>query len=145
MDISNLVTQNLAEEGKWFRVELYGQEQDFWAKIKGADSDAVQQFKREQFKKLNKLKRNKNNEFEEDALDEFLDNNLEDVVVRLCGLASDVKGSPDETEPLVMKGIQLKSDTRSYKIICEKIPEFKEWVLKKSNERLDFLPPMKKN
>jgi hypothetical protein len=52
MDISGLVTQDKAESGEWFRVNIYNKDQDFELNIRGNDSDAVQKFNREQIKKM---------------------------------------------------------------------------------------------
>lgn len=138
MDIKNLVTQDNANEGVWFQVVLYGKKQNFDVRIIGADSDVVQQYNREQARKLKSTLKNGKSSIEdidEDAFEELLDSSDESVVIRINGLRTHNK--PEE--PLTIGNVTLENDKKSYALILEKIPALKEFVLKKSNERLNFL------
>lgn len=143
MDIGNLITQDNANEGVWFQVVLYGHKQPFDAKIIGADSDIVQMHQRELIRKLKGSVKGTGktiDDIDEETLEEFIDNADENVIIRLAGLRTHGKD-----EPLTIDGRELKNDHDSYAYIIEKIPDFKEFVLKKSNERLNFLSTGKKN
>ena len=144
MDIENLVTQDNANEGVWFQAVLYGKKQNFDVKIIGSDSDVVQTALREQLRKMKlSLKTGSANveELDDDAFEELLDSTDENVIIRMNGLRTHNK--PEE--PLTLSGISLGNDKKSYALIVEKIPALKEFILKKSNERLNFLSEGKKN
>lgn len=138
MDLEKLATQDNANEGVWVQAIIYGKKQPFDIKILGADSDAVTLFNRERLKKL-KINSKNGIDVDEDAIDEILDNNDENVVVRIAGLRSRDK------EPLMLNGVELQSDARSYRLLVEKIPAVKDFVMKISNERTNFLSDRKKN
>lgn len=138
MNIENLVTQDNANEGVWFQAVLYGRKQNFDVKIIGADSDTVQQYQREQARKMKTtLKSGKSSigELDDETFDELLDSTDDDIVIRINGLRTHNK----HEEPLTMGDVTLGNDKKSYSFILEKIPALKEFILKKSNERLNFL------
>lgn len=143
MNIGNLVTQDNANEGVWFQAVLYGRKQPFDIKIIGADSDTVQQYQREQIRKVKTtMKGGKDiNDIDDDTFEELLDSSDENVVNRINGLRT--HGKVDE--PLTLGEVTLGNDKESYTLLIEKIPAIKEFVLKKSNERLNFLSVGKKN
>lgn len=138
MNIENLVTQDNANEGVWFQAVLYGRKQNFDVKIIGADSDTVQQYQREQARKMKTtLKSGKSSieELDDETFDELLDSTDDNIVIRMNGLRTHNK----HEEPLTIGDVTLGNDKKSYSLILEKIPALKEFVLKKSNERLNFL------
>lgn len=144
MNIENLVTQDNANEGVWFQAIVYGKKQNLDIKIIGADSDVVQQYQREQARKLKSTLKNGKSSIEdidEDTFEELLDSSDENIVIRINGLRTHNK--PEE--PLTIGNVTLGNDRKSYEFILEKIPALKEFVLKKSNERLNFLSVGKKN
>lgn len=141
MDISNLATQELSEDGKWFRVELYGEKQNLWVKLIGGDSDKVQKFQRKQFKKLN-ANAGKDKKIDDDTLDELLDD-VENAVLRIQSMAYG-EDKPDLKEPLELCGQVVSNDDASYRFVLEKIPALKKWIVDKSNERMNFLSDRKK-
>lgn len=144
MDISNLVTQDNANEGVWFQLVLYGKKQNIDINIIGADSDIVQMFQREQIRRMKSvLKKGKSNieDIDDDTFDEMLDSSDDNVIIRINGLRVHNK----HEEPLALGGITLGNDRKSYELFIEKIPEAKEFILRKSNERLNFLSQGKKN
>jgi hypothetical protein len=151
LDISDLVTQDNAEEGIWARVEIHKKQQDFELKILGGDSDAVQKFNRAQMKKI-RLNADKQ-ELSDEAADNILGLNDEAVLVRMAGIRSlhfDKKNKEIlEYGTVVIKsnGVEkeLEDDKESYRFLIEKIPAIKEFVLKISGERTNFLPQGKKN
>lgn len=144
MDITNLVTQDNANDGVWFQVVLYGKKQNLDIRILGADSDVVQQYQREQVRKMKSTFKNGKQSIEDiddETFDELLDSTDENIIVRINGVRTHNKTE----EPLSICGKTLSNDKNSYAFLIEKIPALKEFVLKKSNERLNFLSAGKKN
>lgn len=144
MDIENLITQDNANEGIWFQAVLYGKKQNFDIKIIGADSDIVQQHQREQLRKVkSSMKNGKQNieDIDDDTFEELLDSSDDNVVIRINGLRTHNKVD----EPLTLGSTILENNSKSYSLLIEKIPALKEFILKKSNERLNFLSNGKKN
>lgn len=144
MDLSNLVTQNNAEEGKWFRVVLYGERQNFWLNLIGADSDRVQKHNREQFKKLKNAQNNKNN-ITDAVLDEMLDSGIDSIVLKINGICGGVLDEEtgdykmDKKEPVTILDRTLGNDETSYRFLLEKIPALKQFINEITNERSNFL------
>lgn len=138
MDLDTLITQENSDEGIWTQAIVYGKKQDFDIKILGADSDKVQIFNRDRLKKI-KLNTKQGVDLDDDVIDEILDNGNDDVVVRMAGLKSRDKN------PLTLQGKELTSDISSYRLLIEKVPALKEFILKFSNERLNFLSKKKRD
>lgn len=149
MEIGNLVTKETSDEGKWFGVVLYGKKQPFALKIYGSDSDIIQQFQKEQFKKLQENRKDLE-EMSDEVIDSVLASNIDSVVVRLGGIKT-IKwnkfgeGFEFVDEPVTLDGHTLKDDESSFRLLVEKIPAVKDFVNKKSNERTNFLAEGKKN
>jgi len=150
MEINNLVTQDLANEGVWTPVTLYGKPADFDLLILGDDSDAVQQHGRKATKKLKSSSTGKNNDTELD--DETIDELLEELVlVHIAGIRGwnvERKGSKEiskKPEPVTLNGAELKNDRDSYKLLISKIPALKEFVLKVARDRTNFLSVPSRN
>lgn len=143
MNIGNLVTQDNANEGVWFQAVLYGRKQPFDIKVIGADSDTVQQYQKEQLRRVKaSMKGGKAiDDIDDDEFEELLDSSDENIINRINGLRT--HGKPEE--PLTLGDVTLGNDRESYALLIEKIPAIKEFVLKKSNERLNFLSVGKKN
>lgn len=143
MNIGNLVTQDNANEGVWFQAVLYGRKQPFDIKVIGADSDTVQQYQKEQLRRVKaSMKGGKAiDDIDDDEFEELLDSSDENIINRINGLRT--HGKPEE--PLTLGDVTLGNDRESYALLIEKIPALKEFVLKKSNERLNFLSVGKKN
>lgn len=144
MDIENLVTKDNADEGVWFQAVLYGRKQNFDVKIIGADSDVIQQYQREQARKMKStLKSGKSSieDIDDETFEELLDSTDDNIIIRMNGLRTHNK----HEEPLTIGKEVLGNDKKSYALILDKIPALKEFVLKKSNERLNFLSEGKKN
>jgi hypothetical protein len=141
MNISGLATQDKAESGEWFRVRIYNKDQDFELKILGSDSDAVQKYNREQIKRARK--NTGKPEFDDEAIDAVLGLSDESVLVRMAGIRGlqfdkkhkEILGY----EPVILEDKELKNDKESYRFLIEKIPAVKEFVLKISGERTNFL------
>jgi hypothetical protein len=141
MDITSLVTRENAEAGVWTRVELYGRKQDFEINIRGGDSDAVQKHARAQMKKL-RLNAGKS-ELDDEAIDNALELNDEGVLVRIAGIRGlqfdkkhkEILGY----EPVILEDRELKNDEASYRFLIERIPAIKDFVLKISGDRTNFL------
>lgn len=143
MNIGNLVTQDNANEGVWFQAVLYGRKQPFDIKVIGADSDTVQQYQKEQLRRVKaSMKGGKAiDDIDDDEFEELLDSSDDNIINRINGLRT--HGKPEE--PLTLGDVTLGNDRESYALLIEKIPAIKEFVLKKSNERLNFLSVGKKN
>jgi hypothetical protein len=141
MDISGLVTQDKAESGEWFRVNIYKKDQDFELNIRGNDSDAVQKFSREQVKKM---RRNAGKtDIDDESIDAMLEQSAEGIMVRIAGIRGlqfDKKHKEiTGYEPVVLEGTELKNDKESYRILLDKIPAIKDFVLKIAGDRTNFL------
>jgi hypothetical protein len=148
MEIDNLVTQDLSNEGVWTPVVLYGKPADFDLLILGDDSDIVQQYNRKSLKKLKKaIKSAKDgrDEFDDETIDEITDTNDEAVVIRIAGIRGwkvERKGSKEinrEPEAVTLGGTELKNDAASYKLLITKVPALKEFVQKVARDRTNFL------
>jgi len=150
MNLDGLVTQDKAESGEWFPVELYGKPADFDLLILGDDSDTVTRFNREAMKKLKgavaKEKNGKGEEFDDETIDAMFDSNEESVLVRIAGIRGwkrerDKKGKvvSETPEPVTLNGKELKNDKESFKLLITKIPAIKEFVLGKARDRANFL------
>jgi hypothetical protein len=147
MDISGLITQDKAESGDWFRVNIYNKDQDFELNIRGNDSDVVQKFNREQVKKMRHSVGK--TELDDEALDAMLEQGDEGVLVRIAGIRGlqfDEKHKKiTGHEPVTLDGTELKDDRKSYQLLIEKIPAVKDFVLKISGDRANFLGNRKKD
>jgi hypothetical protein len=146
MEIGNFVTQDLAEEGQWFSLVLYNKKTDIDICILGDDSDQVQRQTRKALKKLrSKIKPEGEVEFDDETIDGLADANDESVLVRIAGIRGwkvERKGNKEisrEPEPVTLNGVELKNDRQSYELLIKKIPAIKDFVLKTSRERTNFL------
>jgi hypothetical protein len=149
MEINQLVTQDNADSGVWTQVTLYDKPADFDLLILGDDSDAVQQHGRKSLKKLKstigRSAQSKETEFDDETIDELADSGDEAVLVRIAGIRGwkvERKGGKEisrEQEPVTLNGIELKNDQASFKLLISKIPAVKEFVLKVSRDRTNFL------
>jgi hypothetical protein len=141
MNISELATQDKAESGEWFRVRIYNKDQDFELKILGSDSDAVQKYNRVQMKKV-RLNSGKS-DIDDETIDAVLELNNEGVLVRMAGIRGLQFDNKHKEivgyEPVILEDRELKDDKESYRFLIEKIPAVKEFVLKISGERTNFL------
>jgi hypothetical protein len=150
VELDRLVTQDKAEAGEWFSVELYGKPQDFDLLIFGDDSDTVMRFNREAMKKLKtvtvKEKNGKNEEFSDETIDAMFASNDEAALVRIAGIRGwkreyGKKGNviSETLEPVTLNGKEINGDKESLKLLISKIPALKEFVLSKARDRTNFL------
>jgi hypothetical protein len=149
MELDNLVTQDLADNGVWSPVMLYGKPADFDLLILGEDSDIVQQYSRKSLKKIKsfmgRTARSDKIELDDEAIDELADSSGEAVLIRIAGIRGwDVerKGSKEisrKPEKVTLGGVELKNDRASYALLIKKIPAVKEFVLQVSGDRANFL------
>lgn len=138
MDISGLVTQDNSEKGVWTQVEIYGKKQDFDVCVLGADSDAVVLYKRRKEIEAQRIVgslfgKKDDDETRIETADDIRGQSVEDAVVRLAGVRS------RDGDPLMLQGVELKSDSASYRLLCEKIPDIIQFVVGFSNRRANFL------
>lgn len=138
MDISGLVTQDNSEKGVWTQVEIYGKKQDFDVCVLGADSDAVVLYKRRKEIEAQRIVgslfgKKDDDETRIETADDIRGQSVEDAVVRLAGVRS------RDDSPLMLQGVELKSDNASYRLLCEKIPDMIQFIVGFSNRRSNFL------
>jgi len=157
MNLDNLVTQDKAEAGEWFPVELYREPCDFDLLILGDDSDTVTRFNREAMKKLKgavtKDRKGNVSEFDDETIDAMFDSNEEAVLVRIAAIRGwkterDKKGKVISREPVqeivlsdkaTGKDRVITDDKESLRFLITKIPALKEFVLGKARDRTNFL------
>lgn len=157
MDISNFSSKKTADLGKWFKVVLYDDvDCGFWLNILGDDSDTVQAHGKEQFKKLS-AKANGAKKVDDDTIDEILNSDIENVIVRLNGIAGNktteikegrkvkIIDEPDVNDKVILFDRELNNDVASYSYLIEQIPAIKKFVLDKAKERTNFLFQKKEN
>ena len=136
IDISSLITQDNSDEGVWTQVEIYGNKQPFEVKILGADNDEVMLHQKKVEKEASKalgevFRQSGSNEIE--TAEDIRNKKIENAVVRMNGVRS-IDGSP-----LILQGVELKSDRDSYILLCRKIPAVIDFIVAKSNDRLLFM------
>lgn len=140
MDLTKLVTQDNADSGVWFQLEVYGDKQDVDLLIYGNDSDIVKKFERKRIKDIMKNKRGNRN-LDDEAIEETLNTEVEAALVRL----GDIRTHSKNDEPVTIGDKVITSNKDDLRYLIEKIPEIKEFVTAKSNERTNFLSATKKN
>jgi hypothetical protein len=138
MELDALVTQDNSQTGIWREVQVYGKRWGFELCILGADADAVQKFNRNQMKEIRRATGNQ--ELDDETVDRILDSNLENVLIRMVGIRSK---EPDDG--VILLGKPIENNDASYRFLLTKIPAIKDFVLKVSGERTNFLPVRKKN
>jgi hypothetical protein len=82
-------------------------------------------------------------DIDDETIDTVLELNNEGVLIRIAGIRGlqfdkkhkEIIGH----EPVILEGRELKDDKESYRFLIEKIPAIKEFVLKISGERTNFL------
>jgi hypothetical protein len=141
MDLSSLSTQDNAEAGVWKELSLpYAKKTGVEIKILGADSDAVQKYNREQLKKI-RLTARDGDKIDDEALDAIVDSSDEGVLVRIGGIRSKAPDDP----VIILFDRTLGNNKESYQFLIEKIPAAKDFILKISGDRTNFLSVQKKN
>lgn len=139
IDLASFATQEKADEGVWFPVRLYGKQVPLAILVYGDDSDVVAQYNREKIRKM-KVGKNGAAELDSETIDELLDSADDNVVIRIGGISAyDLKKKENTDEPVVLFGKTLGNDKKSYRLLIEKIPAIKQFVLEKSGERTNFL------
>ena len=145
-DLSAFATKDNADEGVVIPVKIDGTKFPIALKIFGSDSDVVKDYERKQLRKI-KLGKNGKTDIDEEVFEELLDSQDDGVLIRIGGLWSYdwKKESVDESDPVRLGETVLGCDKKSYKLLIEKLPAIKEWVMEKSNDRANFLSVGKKN
>lgn len=138
-DLSAFATKDRADEGVIIPVKIKGTKIPLAIKVYGSDSDAVIEHDKDKIRKLGLGKKGKN-EVDEDAVEELLEHQDDDYIVRIGGLYSyDWKKKKTVDEPVVLFGKELKNDEESYRFLIEKMPSVKEWIKEQSDDRDNFL------
>lgn len=144
-DLSCFNTKDNADEGVIIPVKIDGQKLPLALKIYGSDSDVVRDYEKQKIRKLGLGKKGKK-DLDEDDIEELLENQDEAVLVRIGGIYDyDWKKKSVTNEDTIIDGKVLKNDKESYALLIDKIPALKDWVMKESNERGNFLSEGKKN
>ena len=145
-DLSGYATKDNADEGVVIPVKIDGTKFPIALKIFGSDSDVVKDYERKQLRKI-KLGKNGKTDIDEEVFEELLDSQDEGVIIRIGGLWSYdwKKGEVDESDPVKLGETVLGCDKKSYRLLIEKLPAIKDWVMEKSNDRANFLSAGKKN
>lgn len=144
-DLSCFNTKDKADEGVILPVKIDGVKMPLALKIYGSDSDVVKEYEMKKIRKLGIGKKGKT-ELDEDDISELLDDRDNGVIVRIGGIYDyDWKEQKTTDEDTIIDGKVLKNDKESYAYLIEKIPALKDWVMKESNERGNFLSEGKKN
>jgi len=145
-DLSGFATKDNADEGVVLPVKIDGTKFPIALKIYGSDSDVVKDYERKQLRKI-KLGKNGKTDIDEEVFEELLDSQDEAVILRIGGMWSYdwKKEAVDESDPVSFGETVLGCDKKSYRLLIEKIPAIKDWIMEKSNDRANFLSTGKKN
>ena len=149
-DLSELCTGTSENEGVWIPVVLYGKRYNMKALVYGESSDAVQkkvrENLREKMKSLNVSGRGGNLSFDEEGLDDIVnDDGIDNCLLRLGGLVK-LDGSPlkyngaDVPESKSEKGAE-----EIYRGILRGMPELADFIMRTAKERANFLPGRKES
>ena len=148
-DLSELCTGTAENEGVWIPVELYGREVNLKALIYGEISDSVQKYQkdklRKQMKRLNVKQKKGRLDFDDEGLEEVVnDDGIETALVRLGGL-SKLDGSPLKFNGKDVPVTKDKESEEIYAGILRGMPELSDFIMREAKERENFLPQKKKN
>ena len=146
-DLSAFATKDNADEGVVIPVKIDGTKLPIALKIFGSDSDVVKDYERAKLRKI-KIGKDGKTTIDEDVFEELLDSQDEAVLVRIGGIWSYdwKKECVDESDPVRLgEKVILGCDKKSYKLLIEKLPAIKDWVMEKSSDRTNFLSAGKKN
>ncbi|SEP79970.1 hypothetical protein SAMN04487977_101462 [Treponema bryantii] len=143
-DLSAFATKDNADEGVVIPVKLEGRKLPIAVKVYGGDSDVVQEYENAKLRKFGFGKKDKDG-LDDDDVTELL-TSIEGALIRIGGVWTYDWDKKDVTdEPIVLNGKTIGCDKKSYTYLLEKIPALKEWVIKTSNERSNFLSEGKEN
>ena len=145
-DLSAFATKDNADEGVVIPVKIDGQKIPLALKIYGSDSDVVKDYERSILRKI-KMGKDGKTDIDEEDYEELLDSQDDGVLIRIGGLWSYDwnKKAVDESDPVILDGKTLGCDKKSYKLLIEKLPALKDWVMEKSKDRANFLSAGKKD
>ena len=144
-DLSGFATKDKADEGVIIPVKIDGQKLPLALKIYGSDSDVVKDYEKQKIRKLGLGKKGKK-DLDEDDIDELLENQDEAVIIRIGGIYDYEWKKKTVTNAETKIGDKvLTNDKESYALLIDKMPALKDWVMKESNERGNFLSDGKKN
>lgn len=146
-DISELFTQDNANEGVWIQPTYLGKTYNFEVKVLGNDSDAVQEMSKRHLKEMRKhvqITQNGVGSIDDDLDFDALLSQNEDALVRFGGIRK-LDGSP-----LTFKGEEIptektKDSEKFYKAILNGMPDLRDFIKKQSMVRDNFLSKGKKN
>lgn len=142
-DLSMFATKKNANDGVWFPVQINGIKMPVALLLYGDDSDVVQDYNNE---KLRKIRLNGDG-VDDEVINDLIDSKDGNVYVRIGGISTyDWEKGENINEPVVLNGRTIKSsDKASIRFLVEQIPALKDFILKKTNERKNFLSERKEN
>jgi hypothetical protein len=133
VQIDQFSTKDNADSGVWTDLVLYNKKTGIEICVLGNDSDAVQKFNREQMKKI-RISAGKTEALDDEDIDSVFGSGDDSILVRIAGIRSK---KPDD--PIILLGKTIGKDEASLRFLIEKIPAVKDFVLKYSGERTNFL------
>lgn len=143
LDLSEFVTQDNAEAGVWFPFDIDGKQTGAEICVLGADSDPVALYAKQAEKKAKKMLKEifsqGKADFDEEKARTELDEELESAVVRIAGIRRTGGGE------VVVNGVEIGQDKKSYRYFCQKIRHAVGWVIAKSTNRANFFAGRKKS
>ncbi len=147
-DLSDLFTKGNADNGVWKQVVLHGKKWNLEVKLLGGDSDEVQNYNRNKIREMQKhisIAGGKNVDLDDDAMDSMLENGVEEALVRFVGIRKVSDGSELELEGQKVPAEKTKDCEQVYGNILVGMPALKDFIMRESSERSNFLSKGKKN
>ena len=148
-DLSELCTGPAENDGVWIPVSLYGKKRNLKVLVYGEACDSVRKFTnqklREKMKSLNIKKGASGVSFDEEGIDDVVnDDGIDTCLARLGGL-SRLDGSPLKFNGKEVSVLKSEGDTEIYKGILRGMPDLADFIMNSAKDRSNFLPQGKKN
>ena len=145
-DLTAFATKDKADEGVILPVKIDGVKVPMAIQIFGNDSDVVKEYDRKKIRKIMKTKKG-NKSFDEDDIEELLDEQDEAVIVRMGDIFTYDWDKEEivKNEPVELNGQVIGNDHSSKAYLCEKFPAVKDWVMENAKDRSNFLSVGKEN
>lgn len=147
-DLSELFTKDNADSGVWVQFVSLGRKWNIDVKLLGNDSDAVQIYNRSKIKEMQKhinIAGGRSVDFDDDAMDSILENKEEEALVRFIGIRKHEDKSALSLNGQEIPTEKTKECEKIYENILIGMPALKDFIMKESGERTNFLSRGKKN
>lgn len=147
-DLSELFTKDNADKGVWVQFVSLGKKWNMDVKILGSDADEVQLYNRQKVKEMQKhinIAGGRSVDLDDDAMDSILENKNEEALVRFIGIRKH-----DDKSALSLKDQKVPIEKNAeneqiYANILFGMPALKDFIMRESGERTNFLSKGKKN